>query len=360
MRKLVLGPEGVPYLVDRVEGPPLPGDVLECLAAIEDPRFAVDEEMRASHHTLVPLVLDGGVVGAIAAWTPPGREVDGTDGAVLTILANQTAVALQNASLYQDSATLLKRSEHAYAQARRTAADLAARNAELLLAQRELSAAQRHQVLDDERHRIARELHDSVTQAVLSAGMQIEVCRSDIPAAERTERLDLAKDMTRVAVEQLRSSIFALNNARERPEAGLAAMLDKLSGAHVPDALDVTVEVRGTERELTAQCEHALVRIAGEALFNTAVHSGASRARLRLRYTPESVVLTIDDDGAGEPDRLRASLRANRVRDVDGHGRGLVNMEDRAAECGGRMTIRRSPLGGVGIRVAIPIRGELQ
>ena len=97
-----------------------------------------------------------------------GHERAPIDEAVMRILASQTAVALQNCELFQRSQTLLAQSE--------------ARNAQLLATQRELGAAQRHQVLDSERHRIARELHDSVAQTVLSAGMQIEVCRSEIAA----------------------------------------------------------------------------------------------------------------------------------------------------------------------------------
>ena len=73
----------------------------------------------------------------------------------MRILASQTAVALQNSALFTKSVSLLAHSE--------------ARNAELLATQRELGAAQRHQVLNSERHRIARELHDSVAQTVLSA-----------------------------------------------------------------------------------------------------------------------------------------------------------------------------------------------
>ncbi|BDH55335.1 histidine kinase [Tsukamurella sp. PLM1] len=357
-RRLVLGPDGIPYLVDRVTGPPLPYEVTECLERIRDPETVAGESLLDGRHAFVPLVLDGTVVGAIAAWAPPGRELDGTDSAVLNILASQTAVALHNAALYENIATLLDRSEQAHAQARRTAADLAVRNAELTRMQRELGVVQRHRALDDERHRIARELHDSVTQAVLSAGMQIEVCRSEIPDSERTERLDLAKEMTRRAVEQLRSAIYTLNNSGDRHEDGLPEMLRQLGVVHEPDELKVTVRVRGGVRELPAEVEHALLRIAGEALFNVAVHADADRATVTLHYGAAHVDLAVDDDGAGDPAALRSALRASLDRDVDGHGRGLANMADRAAECGGRLALRRSRLGGVRVQVKLPIEEE--
>ena len=124
-------------------------------------------------HLHVPIRLDGRVVGAVIAWTPPERQVDDTDHSVLRILAGQTAAALQNCAL-------LDHSERLHARTTRQADALKARNDELLLTQAELGAARQREVLDNERHRIARELHDSVTQYALSAGMHIELVRSEI------------------------------------------------------------------------------------------------------------------------------------------------------------------------------------
>lgn len=354
-RRLVLGPDATPFLVDNVEGPPLPEDVVECLESI---RLATIGDGRdpviAPHHAFVPIALDGGVVGAFAAWTPDHRVLDATDSAVLSILASQTAVALQNSALYQSRRVLLERAESAYDEAHRTAADLAIRNAELEATQRQLGAAHRHQVLDDERHRIARELHDSVTQAVLSAGMQIELCRNDIPADERRERLDLAKELTRRAVEQLRSAIYALNHAQDADRTSLPEMLEQLSIVRMPDELRVSLRVEGTPLELSSECEHGLLRIAGEALFNTAVHAGATRATLRLAYREDHVQLSVADDGHGDPAHLRLMLRMAENNDVDGRHRGLANMAARAREHGGALEIRRARIGGVRVSARIP------
>lgn len=354
-RRLVLGPDATPFLVDNVEGPPLPEDVVECLESI---RLATIGDGRdpviAPHHAFVPIALDGGVVGAFAAWTPDHRVLDATDSAVLSILASQTAVALQNSALYQSRRVLLERAESAYDEAHRTAADLAIRNAELEATQRQLGAAHRHQVLDDERHRIARELHDSVTQAVLSAGMQIELCRNDIPADERRERLDLAKELTRRAVEQLRSAIYALNHAQDADRTSLPEMLEQLSIVRMPDELRVSLRIEGTPLELSSECEHGLLRIAGEALFNTAVHAGATRATLRLAYREDHVQLSVADDGHGDPAYLRLMLRMAENSDVDGRHRGLANMAARAREHGGALEIRRARIGGVRVSARIP------
>jgi signal transduction histidine kinase len=231
----------------------------------------------------------------------------------------------------------------------------AVRNAELETTQRQLGAVQRHQVVDEERHRIARELHDSVTQAVLSAGMQIEVCRSEIPDAERRDRLDLAKDLTKRAVEQLRSAIYALNHAGDSDRSTLPEMLDQLAVVHMPDELQVKVNTVGNAVELSSDLEHAVLRIAGEALFNSAVHSNASRAALRLTYRDHSVLLTVDDDGDGDPRDLRVVMRLAETNDLGGSHRGLVNMAARVREFDGTFDVRRSRLGGIRIAATIPI-----
>lgn len=256
-RHLILDSAGVPYAFEglagaRDPGPYLPDAVLNRLndilrGQLGQFRLPVIEKQ----HAHVPIELDGGVIGAFAAWTPPHRSLDATDGSVMRILASQTAVALQNSALYSKSVALLKQSE--------------ARNAELLATQRELGAVQRHQVLDSERHRIARELHDSVAQTVLSAGMQIEVCRSEVEslsaAGELVDRLDLAKDLTRSATEQLRSAIYALNHPGDARRSSLAEMLGQLATVHMPEDLRVTLRVNGSATELLSDVEHALLRI---------------------------------------------------------------------------------------------------
>lgn len=193
-----------------------------------------------------------------------------------------------------------------------------------------------------------------MTQAVLSAGMQIELCRNDIPADERRERLDLAKELTRRAVEQLRSAIYALNHAQDADRTSLPEMLEQLSIVRMPDELRVSLRIEGTPIELSSECEHGLLRIAGEALFNTAVHAGATRATLRLAYREDHVQLSVADDGHGDPSHLRLMLRMAENNDVDGRHRGLANMAARAREHGGALEIRRARIGGVRVSARIP------
>ena len=363
-RELVLGPDGaarpvsatLPELV-RVH---LDGTRAGLLVA-HDHDHGHEDGPGGTHHVHVPIELDGGVVGAFVAWTPARRAIDVTDLSVLRILASQTAVALQNSALFQRSRSLLVSSERAYDQSRRHAGELAMRNAELEATQRQLGVAHRREVLDSERHRIARELHDSVTQCVLSAGMQIEVCRSEVTRDGRgsdeglVERLGVAKDLTRRAVEQLRSAIYALNHGDDGGRSSLPEMLEQLSTVHMPDELQVSLRVEGSPCELPSETEHALLRIAGEALFNTAVHGHAHRAVVRLAFRSQHVVLSVADDGDGDPATLRTVLRLAAASDLDGRHRGLANMQTRARELGGTLEVRRARLGGVRVSARVPL-----
>jgi signal transduction histidine kinase len=131
-------------------------------------------------------------------------------------------------------------------------------------------------------------------------------------------------------------------------------MLEQLATVHMPEDLRIALRVDGMAAELPSEVEHGLLRIAGEALFNTAVHGQATRAIVRLTYRPDTVTLSISDDGTGEPEKLRMMLRLTEATDVDGHHRGLANMRARAQEMGGRFDVQRSRLGGVRVVVRIP------
>ena len=351
VRHLIVDSDGVVYAFEglseaRDPGPDLPDAVLNRLNDILRGQLAqFRSPVIESRHAHVPIELDGDVIGAFAAWTPTHRTLDDTDAVVMRILAGQTAVALQNSALFTKSLALLAQSE--------------AHNAELLATQRELGAAQRHQVLDSERHRIARELHDSVAQTVLSAGMQIQVCRSEIDGLtgreDLGERLDLAKDLTRSASEQLRSAIYALNQpGDDAHRSSLAEMLAQLATVHMPEDLRVSLRVAGPRVELPGEVEHALLRIAGEALFNTAMHGDATRAQLRLTYSDFGVSLAIADDGTGDPAKMRLILQLAEATDVDGRHRGLANMRARAGEHGGTFEVHRARIGGVRVVARIP------
>ncbi|MFD4351398.1 sensor histidine kinase [Nocardia sp. NPDC058518] len=353
-RFLMLGGDGV--IEDEQQLPP---EVRAHLRVLRSRPWEA-EETRIGPVVRVAMTLDGEPVGGIAGL--PGRDVDvaDTDLAILRVLANQVAVALHNAFLLHATTRLRGRTEKLSETAAQRARDLAEREAQLALTQQRLSEAMQRQVLDDERHRIARELHDSVTQDVLSAGMTIEICRSELAASDGPpdqiiEQLTAAKDLTRHAVERLRTAIYALHHNSDEAAGSLPIMLERLSSVHLPSDLQVRVMVIGTPAPLPGEAEHSLLRITGEALFNTVAHTNAGRAQVRLSYHSDRIVLTIADDGDGDPAQLRKVLRMTSSADLAGVHRGLANMRARAGEMGGSMSIRRSKLGGIMVRFEIPL-----
>ncbi|WP_433785926.1 MadS family sensor histidine kinase [Actinomycetospora sp. CA-101289] len=353
-RHLVLGPVGDEVDADDPVVPPWVSAHLRGVRSGAGHRHGADAEPAPGHHAQdphhlhVPVHLDGDVVGEIVAWTGAERAIDATDASVLRVLAGQTAAALQNSALHQRTMRL-------YGEASRHAEDLAARNEQLQRTRDALTVARQREVLDSERHRIARELHDSVTQYALSAGMQIEVVRSEMRDERQRERLETAKALTRRAVEQLRSAIYALHHSGDRGRQSLPAMLEELSTVHMPSDLRVEVRIEGRPVALPSAAERSLFRVAGEALFNAAVHAEAGVAVVRLAFRKDRLVLSVSDDGTGDPEHVRRALRVAAAGDLNGSHRGLVNMAERAREIGGTLRIRRSPQGGIRIEVGVPL-----
>ncbi len=352
-RFLGTGPRAV--LIDREDDLPPPARDLLRRLRTSPPATA---EILADHRVLVPMTIDGIPVGGIAGAPGLEERPQAIDLAVLRILVNQAAVALHSAFLYQSSVALRNRTEQLSQQAIRNARDLAARNQELYRAQQLLLDARERETLDAERHRIARELHDSVSQYVLTAGMTLEICRNDLAALGGgalaiSERLAEVSELTRQSVDRLRTAIYALNHSDDA-SASLPRLLEQAVAFHAREELRIDLRLEGSPVPMLGAAERSLSRVAGEALFNVAAHSRGSRAVVRLSYRPGTVRLTVDDDGDGDPATLRTLLRVEAAGDVDGRHRGLVNMASRAEELGGSFTLRRSRLGGVRIDVRAP------
>jgi PAS domain S-box-containing protein len=208
----------------------------------------------------------------------------------------------------------------------------------------------------EERHRLARDLHDSVTQSLFTVTLMAEAAqamidRDPVRVAGYLERL---KDTAHTALAEMRALLNQL-----RPQglsaAGLGAALRKHAetvGAQV--GLAVTVNVDGNLPDLSPAIEEALYRIAQEALHNVVKHAQATEACITLNALrprpdapPQAVVLSVEDDGRG------FVVAAARPR--GGGGRGRTSMRERATGLGGSFAIGPRPGGGIVVTVAIPL-----
>jgi signal transduction histidine kinase len=229
---------------------------------------------------------------------------------------------------------------------------------ELLVAQRALrvSQAERAVLLDrtlalgeDERTRIAAELHDGPVQRLAALGYLLE------RSSRLTRRGDsVGLELLDEALGELNVEVSGLRRlmAQLRPpvldESGLeVALRDHLAAMFV--LTDVTVELVGRlgEERLPADTETMLYRVAVEALLNVAQHASAKSVSVRLERAGPSVVMSIDDDGVGfTHERARARLR-------DGHF-GLVGMRERIELGGGSWEIDSTPGAGTRITASLP------
>lgn len=304
---------------------------------------------------VVPMLLGSAAAGTLAVGLPPGASLEEGDLAILATLANQAGVALHNARVFQESERLRVRWETASRTAERHAAELELRNRELERTRRQLEEAGRRQLLSQERNRIARELHDSVAQHVLSIGMSLEWCRQhESTSSPVLERISAAKELARDAVTEIRAVIFELaSDGQKDLRSALSELVDEVEAAA---GLRVSLRTYGAARPLTGEAQHALLQVACEALFNVVRHANAERAWLTVRWQAGGVRLVVADDGNGAPEALQRRLRRARP---SGHHRGLANIGERMLALRGSARFERRRGGGVKLTVEVPLGGAV-
>jgi signal transduction histidine kinase/DNA-binding CsgD family transcriptional regulator len=292
-----------------------------------------------------PMPVRGDPVGILAVGLPNGIEVAPADLSILVTLANHAGVALHNASLFRQN-------ERRAAELERRGSELERRSSELEGTLRRLEQAGRRHLLSQEHNRIARELHDSVSQQLLTIGMNLEWCRrheSTPPVV--LERLLAAQSLARSAMDEIREVIFGLAGDRqiELPQALREVIEDVEAGTR----LGVRLRVYGQTHPVPAATQHALVQIAREALFNVVRHAGAAHAWVTLRWQPQVVSLAVADDGSGNHRTLQHRLF---VSQPNRDHLGLTGIAARVRGLGGAAWFERRRGGGVRLRVEVPVR----
>lgn len=202
-----------------------------------------------------------------------------------------------------------------------------------------------------ERGRLARELHDEVVQQLIALGHGVDRVQRLLERgdrAEAVERLQTMRGSITGLVAELRTVIGDLRPPALE-ELGLLPAVELLLRRGGEGAPEVSLLVQGEERRLAPQSELALFRIIQEAWSNIRRHARAAHAELIFRYTPDGLVVTIADDGAGfaPPDDHDAP---------EGHW-GVRGMRERAELTGGQLELASAPGQGARITVRIPYPG---
>jgi two-component system sensor histidine kinase UhpB len=200
---------------------------------------------------------------------------------------------------------------------------------------------------EEERKRIARELHDETAQLLAALLIRIRVVRN----AADTETLGVLLDDMRREISGALEGVRRFARGLRPPaldELGLVpAMESHVRSVAEIAGIEVRLEAEPVDGALTPEAELAVYRIMQEALSNIVRHAGASHALVRLRREPEHLVVTVQDDGRG--------FDAARVRSADSGGLGLFGMSERAAYLGGRVDVSSTPGSGTRVRAEIPL-----
>jgi PAS domain S-box-containing protein len=313
--------EGMQELLARVRADRAPV-IISASDGRRLPAFVGAEGLQSA--VAFPLALKDSLLGVLVTGYRAARVFAEEELRFLSSVADTTALVLDNARLY------------------RAAADHAAR---LKALSSRITAVQ-----EQERTRIARELHDGIGQAMTAIRLNLELLMKESGLGQGRERMDTIGSLIDETLQEIRTMAFELHPT-VLDHVGLAA------------AARIFVErfARQTELPIALRCpddfprqepevEATLYRILQEALTNVIRHARASSAEVELGSEPGAVYLQVADNGRGflvERDPMAVPVL---------EGLGILNMRERLDELGGTLLLNSAPGAGTTVRAAIPIR----
>jgi signal transduction histidine kinase len=278
----------------------------------------------SAQHASVPLRTSNGIAGLMNLVLPAGRLFGHRELALLATVGGEVGLAIEKTQLLEELAVK-----------ERIRAELIKR---VLTVQ------------EDERRRIARELHDETGQSLSALIVNLDMVRAAVEDQPQTsEALDRLKGLAETALEEVRKLIYDL-----RPtvldDLGLTSALRWYAHAQLESrGVEVTFKIELGEARLDTVVETTLFRIAQEAMWNIVKHSGATRAELELSLAAGRVRLRVGDNGRGfRPD-------GQRTFDPLRGGLGLEGMHERAALIGGTVSIRSNEGHGTEVVAELPL-----
>lgn len=307
------GPPGPQDLRLPLSGPSLNARAAETNEAVlvndvsQEPGFLAGEHLPETRSELViPLCAGDEMIGTLDLQRAEKDAFTAEEVLVLQSLGDQIAVAIENARLYNRSRAL---------------------------------------AVVEERNRLARELHDSVTQSlyglVVFAGAAQEVLEAGDGMRAR-RHLARIEDAAHKALREMRLLLYELRPPMLEEEGLVGALQQRLNAVEGRTGLHVCLSVDG-EIDLPAPVEEGLYRIAQEALNNALRHAAATSVAVRLKADGQGLELDVKDDGGG----FDVAAAADRG------GLGLASMRERAEALGGRLEIVSHPGAGTTVKVRV-------
>jgi PAS domain S-box-containing protein len=228
---------------------------------------------------------------------------------------------------------------------------------QLRIAHKQLRSLSAHleSVMEEEKRKIARDLHDETSQVLASLSAHLEAAIGTLPAeADKTRAiLRKAQTLSVMVLDELHKLIYELRPSL-LDELGLVAAIGSLIDSHLKAAgVKVRFRATGAVKRLPASLEIALFRVIQEAFNNIVKHAHADNTHIVMHFKKDSVTIRIKDDGVGF-DVQEAISSKNRP-----HGLGLLGMRERIELMNGSLVIDSSPGHGTKITIEIPLTGEI-
>lgn len=284
-------------------------------------------EMRPMRHVTIPLGTREKLFGVLSIAFPPTRAFDEYNLRLLSAIGKQIGIALENASLWGE----LQEKERL--------------RAELL--------AKAIRAQEDERRRIARELHDETGQSLNAMVFGLKAAETALGADPTRAREVVArlKSAAGDTVRELQTIIYDLRPSL-LDDLGLAPALRWYAETRIQnEGMGIEWNINGEERRLPPEVETALFRIGQEAITNIAKYASASEVHIGLAFDKKNTVLEIADNGVGfNIEELLAHPPGY------GQGLGLLGMRERAELLRGKFEIASAPGYGTHIRVELPVQ----
>ena len=298
--RLKIGAEGVTGWVAHTGQVALVPDVSK------DPRYVWMQGSKTRSELTVPITVKGRMIGVLDAQSEQPNGFDQTDVEMLQAMANQAGIAIENVRLHEQA---------------------------------------KHVAVLEERQRLARELHDSVTQSLYGLNLYAEAAMGHIALGQLDQVRGYLNDIQKTAQESLaemRLLIYELRPPILEQEGLVAALQSRLYS--VENRAEMKSSLRtNLEKRLPPLVEDGLYRIAHEALNNTLKHARANNVEISLLQEPQAVTMEISDNGVGfDP---TTACREGCL--------GIISMRERAMENGWQFRVESSPGEGTRIRVEV-------
>lgn len=207
----------------------------------------------------------------------------------------------------------------------------------------------RHTVIaqEDERGRIARELHDETAQFLTALRLNLATLKGSVTKkSDTTHLIDRLDSLSRQMSQGIYRMVHDLRPA-QLDDLGLVAALQYLAEEqHCRTGLEVTLQIEGRRQRLDPLVETVFFRVAQEALTNIARHAHYGYALLLLKFSPDQIILRVTDEGVGFDINQRLSPP---------HGWGLAGMRERAESVSGKLRIQSVPGQGTQVELMIPL-----